>query len=502
MRAIDQASLMWQRWVAGPLRALRWFGFHHFRPDSARQAPGDLRSASGPQHTASASGARASRLLRGFAVMLIGLIALPASAVLPIESWRTSSGARVLFVRADSIPMLDLQIDFDAGDRLSPRERQGLASMVNALLATGVAELDEATIAERFALTGAARGGGAGDDSASVSLRSLVSEPQLSQALSLLAEILAAPTFPQAVLDREKARVVASLRESAVRPETIARRAFDSLLYGDHPYGRHAEPETIEAITRADLVRFHADHYSARRAVISMIGAVSRERAAAIAEQLTRRLPSGVDAPPLAALPTVPTGVERRIEHPASQSHLLVGLRGIARGDPDFFALTVGNYVLGGGGFVSRLYGEVREKRGLAYSVYSYFSPQVQPGPFTVGLQTRKDQADQALAIVREVLERFAREGPSADELAAAKSNLIGGFALRIDSNAKILAQLSAIGFHGLPLDWLERWTDRIAAVSLDDVRAAFARHLRIDALSTVVVGAPTSGTAPAQPGR
>lgn len=434
------------------------------------------------------------RLLRAVLVLGSGLFAMPALAVLPIESWTTASGTRVLFVRADAIPMLDLQIDFDAGGRLVAPERLGLASMVNAMLAKGAGELDEAAIAERFALTGAGRGGGAGDDSASVSLRSLTSEPQLSRAVELLALLLAKPTFPQPVLEREKARVIASLRESATRPETLVRRNFGALLYGDHPYGRHADPETVAAIGRDDLVRFHAAHYSARRAVISMIGAITRERAAAIAEELTRGLPAGTDSPPLAPLPGAPGRAERRIEHPASQSHVLVGQRGIARGDPDFFALTVGNYVLGGGGFVSRLYGEVREKRGLVYSVSSYFSPQIQPGPFVIGLQTRKDQADQALGVVREVLERFVREGPTAEELAAAKSNLIGGFALRIDSNGKILAQLSAIGFYGLPLDWLERWTDRVAAVTLNDVRAAFERHIRPDAMVTVVVGAPPAG--------
>lgn len=443
------------------------------------------------------SGRLASSWLRAWAALCALLAALPAWAVLPIESWTTTSGTRVLFVRANAIPMLDLQIDFDAGDRLSPRDRQGLASMVNALLAKGSAELDEAAIAERFALAGAIRGGGAGDDSASVSLRSLTSEPQLSQSVALLARLLAQPSFPQPVLEREKARVIASLRESAVRPETIVRRNFDSLLYADHPYGRHADPDTISAMTRDDLVQFHTDHYAARRAVISMIGAVPRERAAAIAEELTRGLPAGIASPPLAAMGALPQQLERRLEHPASQSHILMGLRGIARGDPDFFALTVGNYVLGGGGFVSRLYGEVREKRGLVYSVSSYFSPQVQPGPFTVGLQTRKDQADQAVGVVREVIERFVRDGPSAEELAAAKSNLVGGFALRIDSNAKILAQLSAIGFYGLPLDWLERWTQRVEAVSLEDVRSAFARRIRPEALVTVVVGAPPAGSSP-----
>ena len=429
--------------------------------------------------------------------MLLAIAASPALAVLPIQSWQTSTGTKVLFVRADAIPMVDIQIEFDAGDRLSPPGRQGLASMVQALLAKGSGDLDEAAIAERFALTGAARGGGTGDDSASVSLRSLTSEPQLGEAVALLAQLLSRPSFPEAVLTREKQRVLASLRESATRPETIVRRNFDALLYGNHPYGLHAEEGTVSAISRDELVGFHQAHYSAPRAVIAMIGAITRERAAALAETLTRDLPAGVASPPRAPLAPMGAGTERRIAHPASQSHILVGMPGIARGDPDFFALTVGNYVLGGGGFVSRLYNEVRDKRGLAYSVYSYFSPQKQAGPFAMGLQTRKDQADQALAVVRETLGRFLSEGPSEAELAAAKSNLIGGFALRIDSNSKILAQLAAIGFYDLPLDWLERWTDRVAAVGVADIRAAFARHVRLEALSTVVVGAPDGAAAP-----
>ena len=463
---------------------------------AALKSPGATVRVDGLLRIRCAARAVAGALLAGFALAW----GAPAWSVLPIQTWQTQSGAKVLFVRADSIPMIDIQIDFDAGDRLSPPGRQGLASMVNALLAKGTGELDEAAIAERFALAGALRGGGAGDDGASVSLRSLVSEPQLDQAVALLAALLARPAFPAAVLEREQQRVIAGLRESATRPETIVRRTFDALLYGTHPYGQHPEPETVAAIRREDLVGFHANHYSAQRSVVSMIGAVSRERAAQIAEALTRELPAGVAAPARLPLPMPAAGAERRIAHPASQSHILVGMPGIARGDPDFFSLTVGNYVLGGGGFVSRLYAEVRDRRGLAYSVYSYFSPQKQAGPFAIGLQTRKDQADQALTVVRETLDRFLREGPTEEELAAAKSNLIGGFALRIDSNAKILAQLAAIGFYDLPLDWLERWTERVGAVSVADVRAAFARHVRAETLATVVVGAPQGATG--SPGR
>jgi len=166
----------------------------------------------------------------------------------------------------------------------------------------------------------------------------------------------------------------------------------------------------------------------------------------------------------------------------------------LTRSDPDYFPLYVGNYVLGGGGFVSRLYDEVREKRGLAYSVYSYFMPMRQPGPFLVGLQTSKDQTGEALELVRSTIRRFVAEGPTAEELAEAKSNLVGGFALRIDSNAKILGQLALIGHEGLPLDWLDVWIERVEAVTLEEVRDAFRRRIDPERLSTVVVGAGPDG--------
>nr|WP_225879116.1 pitrilysin family protein [Zeimonas arvi] len=434
------------------------------------------------------------RLIR-LAALALAFVAGAAQAELPIQHWTTSSGARVYFVRADAIPMLDVSVEFDAGSRFDPADKAGLASFANAMLARGTeaangdAALDEAEIAERFARIGAQRGGGAGDDRAGLTLRTLTSQPELDEAVSLLARILAAPSFPQEVLEREKLRWIQATREAQTRPETIARRAFGELAYGAHPYGREATDLTLAAIGRDDLVRFYRERYDAAHAVVAMIGAIDRAKAEAIAERVTRNLPAGAARPALPKVEPLVRAVERRIAHPASQSHILIGAPAIERGHPDFFPLLVGNYVLGGGGFVSRLYNEVREKRGLAYSVYAYFSPQLQPGPFTIGLQTQKAQTADALKVVRETLERFVREGPTEEELAAAKSNLVGGFALRIDSNRKILDNLAMIGFYRLPLDYLDRWTDRVSEVTLEQVREAFARHVKPDALATVVVG-------------
>lgn len=427
-------------------------------------------------------------------LVFVGLssAATVARAGLPIEHWTTPNGARVYFVRSDAIPILDISVEFDAGARLVPADRNGLASLTNSMLARGTDDLDEAQISEGFARLGAQRGDGAGDDRAGVTLRTLSSEKVSEAAVGLLARILARPSFPEAVLAREKERTIQAIREAETRPGTIAQRNFDALLYGEHPYGAHATPETIAAISRDDLVAFHHSRYGAAQAVVAMIGAIDRKRAEAIAEKLTSGLPAGGAPSTVPDVVALREPTQRRIAHPASQSHILIGQPVMARGDPDYFPLLVGNYVLGGGGFVSRLYDEVREKRGLAYSVYSYFSPKLQPGPFTIGLQTQKEQTDVALGVVRETLARFLAEGPSEDELKAAKSNLIGGFALRIDSNRKILENLAVIGFYRLPLDYLDRWTDRIDAVTLAQVRDAFTRRVRPETMATVVVGAET----------
>jgi zinc protease len=259
-------------------------------------------------------------------------------------------------------------------------------------------------------------------------------------------------------------------------------------LYPDHAYGRSATPESIEAISRDALERFHREHYGAGGASLAIVGDLGRNEAEALAQKLTAKLPASGSPPPIAA-PGLPAGGEQRIAHPAAQAHVLIGLPAVRRGDPDFFALQVGNYTLGGGGFVSRLMREVREKRGFAYSVYSAFIPLAQPGPFQIGLQTRKEQAGEAVRVAREVLARFLDEGPDEAELLAARQYLRGSFPLRFDSNRKLLDNVAAIGFYGLPLDYLDTYIDQIDKLTAAEVRAAFARHVGPENLVTVVVG-------------
>ncbi|RJF97638.1 M16 family metallopeptidase [Noviherbaspirillum saxi] len=441
-------------------------------------------------------------MYKRFILAMAGLVAgfaatAPAQAALQIQSWNLANGARVLFVENHSIPVLDLSVEFDAGSRRDPQGKSGVAALTNAMLARGLREaaaaqaepaMTEAQISDAFADTAAQRGGGAGGDRAGASLRTLSSRTERDASVALLARLLAHPSFPEDFLARDKARMISSIRESETKPESIADKAFWRLLYGAHPYARHETVASVEPITRDDLIAFHGTHYVANRAIVSIIGDINRAEAEAIAQQLTVRLPQGA---PLPSLPSVELSLpqEERIAHPASQAHILLGMPAIARGDSDYFPLLVGNYTLGGGGFVSRLTREVREKRGLTYSVYSYFNPLAQLGPFQTGLQTQKDQADQALTVVRDTMTAFLRDGPTEQEIKAAKDNLIGGFALRIDNNKKILDNMAAIGFYNLPLNYLDTWTAKVAKVTAADIKAAFNRKLSLDKMSTVVVG-------------
>ena len=411
----------------------------------------------------------------------------PVHAGVKIEHWQTPAGAHVYFAETHELPVLDVQIDFRAGSAYDTVGKAGLATLTHGLLDAGAGDLNEEEIAARLSDIAAHLSGSVDRDRASLALRTLASERE--GALDLLRLVLTRPTFPEAMVARERARTVAAIREAETQPDAIANRRFAAAIYPNHPYGATSTADGVATISREDIVGYYGKYYTAARATVSIIGDISRAEAERIAGFLTEGLPAGGAGTPLAPV-ELPPGATLRFPHPATQSHVLIGLPALSRTDPDYFPLLVGNYSLGGGGFVSRLVKEVREKRGYAYSVYSHFEARQQAGPFMIGLQTRRDQADAAIKVVDEVLDGFIRTGPSGAELAAAKKNLIDGFGLRIDSNAKLLGYLSTIGFYGLPLTYLDDFPIKVAAVTAAQVREAFARHVRRDSLVTVVVAA------------
>ena len=423
-----------------------------------------------------------------------------AAAAIPVQKLILPNGATVFLVESPAIAMLDVQIDFDAGSRRDPFDKAGLASVTAGQAAKGVAAksdmpaLDENALGEAWADLGAQYGSSAGSDRLSFSLRTLTEPDLLAKAIALAARQIGEPVFADGVWQRDRQKAVANLKESYTRPGAVAGRAYSQAVYGDHPYGYEPTEASLSRISVADMQQFYASGVHACRARISMVGAVTRVQATAISQQLLARLPQTACAA-LPALPVVPEvaplaqAIQKNISFDAAQAQVLMGQPGYKRNDPAFFPLLVGNYILGGGGFVSRLQNEVREKRGLTYGVHSNFAPGLHAGAFTVSLQTRPDQAAQALAVARSVMKDFVANGPTEPEVKAAKDNLIGGFALLIDSNRKLLGNISNIAWNNLPLDYLDTWTQQVEKVTLEDIKTAMAAKLQPDKMVTIVLG-------------
>jgi zinc protease len=329
-----------------------------------------------------------------------------------------------------------------------------------------------------------------------MTMRTLADTDVRAGAAKLLARLIAHPSFDSEILEREKKRTIAAIRESMTQPQSIATKALWKSMYGGHPYGNSATPESIAALTAKDLTDFHAKYWQPSRMRITIVGALTEPQAREFVTHILGYVSQETAAPvrPIAQQPAPVAGARssrQAIAHPASQSHIWLGMPALGREDPDFFAMTVGNYILGGGGFVSRLTEEIREKRGLSYSVFSAFSPLAQPGPFLIGLQTQTSKAPEALKVVEDTLARFLKEGPTEKEIKAAKQNLIGGFALRVDTNRKLLDNLAQINYYDLPLDYLKTWTQKIDAVTAADIRRVMNRVIRPADLSAVVVAGP-----------
>lgn len=437
-----------------------------------------------------------------FCKALVGSIALlfvtQAYAVLPIQEISLSNGTKAYLIQTNALPMIDIEISIDAGSRYDPKNQSGLAALTAAMLTRGISwqggTLNEAQQADAIAELGASISASASGERTIVRARSL-SKPELfNPLLQLLVASVSKPIFDQSILIREKQRVSSAIQEGDTKPEVVLQKRFRQAVFGNYPLARSPSIESIAAIQEGDLKRFHQDFYRQDRVIVNLVGNIDHAGAKQIAEQIIGALPAkGPTIPVLPPLERSPIEPESqrviRIPFQTQQTHIAMGMTAIPRDNPDYFPLLVGNYVLGGGGFVSRLVGEVRDKRGFAYSVFSYFQPGRDTGTFEAGLQTRNDQADQALKVLQETVARFIEDGPSEAELAAAKANLINGYPLRLDSNRKLLDNLSAITWNQLPLNTLDIWTQYVAAVKKDDVRNAFKRHLDMRRMISVLVG-------------
>jgi len=412
-----------------------------------------------------------------------------------IQNWQTKNGADVYFVPSNDIPMVDVRIVFDAGsardiemgDNLS-----GTALMTNGLLSEGAAGDDAQVLAEKFEAVGASFGNGSLKDMAWLSVRSLRNDKYLQPALINLKNILTLPEFSKTSFSRELERLKISVKAGKQSPSTIGSQRFYSELYGDHPYALPSEgtEESLKKLELSHLKSFYKKYYVAKNAVISIVGQLTKAEAEKIAADLVADLPAGQHAKKLPDVKPLTESKTIHIDFPSRQSSVLMGQVGLARGDADYYALYLGNHAFGGSGFGSRLMQKVREERGLAYSVYSYFSPMHASGPFMIGLKTRNDQLDEAMGIVKTELDDYITQGPETDELSDSLKNITGGFPLRIDSNKKIVEYLSVIGFYNLPLDYLDTFVSNINLQDKKTVDDALKRRIQPQKMLTVIVGA------------
>ncbi len=431
-------------------------------------------------------------------LLVFGL--LPAAqAILPIEKLDSYKGARAYLVQTTSLPMVDIEISIDAGDRYDPATKSGLATVAGQLMNYGAKSnaglLSEAQIADEIADLGANLGVSVSGERAVMRIRTLSRKDLRDRAVLLASAMLSAPTYDTKILAREKQRMTTALLESETKPESVLERRFRKSVYGSYPLANSPSVQSVANINATDLQQFHKQFYRGDRMIISIVGDVSKAEAAEIVQRLLQNVAQS--GPPIAQLPEferspVEPLSQREVTIPfdSQQAHIAMGMTAVTRSNPDYFPLLLGNYILGGGGFVSRLMSEVREQRGLAYSVFSYFAPGKDVGIFQAGLQTKNDQATLALEVMSSTIAQFIANGPTQTELDAAKANLINGYPLRIDNNRKLLDNVSSIAWNNLPLDTMDLWTKQVEVVSLEQVRLAFQKYLAMDRMKIVVLGA------------
>jgi zinc protease len=402
----------------------------------------------------------------------------------------TPEGAKVLFVQTKGLPILDISLNFDAASG-KEGEKYGLASLTNSLLGSATQYRNEEQIINAFESLGAQFSGYSLKDMSIVSLRTLSRESILRKSLNIFTEVVTQPSFKQKYLTRAKRQILQSIRAAQQSPSSIASIAFNKAVFGEHPYAHEAigTQDTIGNITTKDLKHHYQQFFVAKNLIIALVGDVSKVKAKQIARQISHGLNIGQKAKANPVVKPLNDAQDIHIDFPSKQTHLLIGQTGVNRSHPDFYPLYLGNHIFGGSGLTSILSGEIREKKGLAYSVYSHFSQMQSNGSFIMKLQTKNAQANKARKIAVQTLNNFINNNIDKQKLQDGKDNIIGGFALQTASNANILTYLSIIGFYNLPLDYLDTFTDKIKDISTQDIQNAFAQLINTDKLVIVSVG-------------
>lgn len=406
------------------------------------------------------------------------------------EHWQTQNGVSVIFYQANEVPMLDISLAFAAGSTYD-QKNYGLSALTAQMLNEGSLGIDSTSLAEQLDNTGAQFDTSTNKDMTIFNLRTLSSTPELNQATTTFAKMLNHPDFPKDALEREKKQFYMAIAQAQSSPDSRANELFFQNLYQDHPYGHpsNGTEASIQKISRDDVVQFYKKYYVANNATLVFVGAIDSPTAHLLAEKLTKDLAPGQAAAPIAQAKPLTAAKKIHLPFPSSQTVIRLGQLGIDHKNPHYFALMVGNYILGGASLTSELAIEVREKQGLTYSIDSQFVPMPGPGPFIIALATQNQQANAAIALTAKVLNNFIHKGPNPEELTTAKNYLNGSFPLSLASNKTIASLLLRMNFYHLPADYLDTYLENINKVTSEDIKTAFQHELDPNKLIQVTVG-------------
>jgi zinc protease len=422
------------------------------------------------------------------ACSMAALLPVSVEGRLAVERSVLGNGLVLLTSEQNALPMVTFNLLLKAGSRYDPAGAEGLANLTARLLTYGTRKRTAIEISELLDFIGAELSTASGDDLATISMTLL--KKHLPIGLELLTEILTESVFPAEEIERQKQQVLAAIRGKQEDPGEVAQMKFMESLYPKSPYGRPVEgtESSVRGIERGALQSFYDRYYRPNRAILAVVGDFSHgEITAALTESFKgwKEGPAVTEAPP----DTTPGPADFiRVDKNITQANIVIGHEGVPRDHPDYYAIQVMNYILGGGGFTSRLMDEVRNQRGLAYSVYSVFFGEKHVGTFMINMQTKNETAGEAIRIAGEEMRRLREEGVSDEELEAAKAYLTGSFPLRLDTNRRIAGFLSHVEYFGLGLGYVEQYPDLIGAVTRQDVQRVAARYLQPEKLVVVVV--------------
>ena len=430
------------------------------------------------------------------AVVLFLAVALQAgftrpAAAMTIQDIRSPGGIEAWLVEDSSIPIISMRFAFAGGTSRDPGGRLGLVNMLTALLDEGAGDLDSQAFQRRMQDLNMRMSFDASRDNFLGRFQTL--SENRDESFEMLRLALNAPRFDAGPVDRIRTQLLVGIARKTQDPDTVATRTWMKLAFGDHPYSRPSDgtAESVRAITSDDLRAMAKRLFSTGTLRVSVVGDIDARTLGKLLDRTFGALPSGVNVGDVAEATVAAGPIRKVVEMDIPQSVIRFGHAGFKRKDKDFVPAYMLNYILGGGGFNSRLTAEIREKRGLSYSVYSYLSPLDRAGLFLGGAATRNDRAAKSLEIIRRELERMAKAGPTEAELVNAKTYLTGSYALRFDSGVKIADQLLGILLEDLGIDYVEKRNGLIEAVSIGDIRRVARRLLRPGSLIVTIVGRP-----------